>query len=184
MPDSENHLYRPFRDGDEGAFTELIRTSGKKVQKYLLSKLSRQDAEDVYQKVVTKAWFNRASFEVDRPFIFWLFGIAKNELKAFLRKTAYREHKSSTDPEDLPAQRAIVYAPEDVEWAGLDWECLNWLLQHSNASERAFIRLLWEGLTNEEIARAINISIDVVKKRKAKLQSKLKPYTREMRTKP
>lgn len=89
MPASpdDTHWIALARQGDHHAFSELVLRHQSIVRAFLLSRLSRKhEAEDLAQETFVTAWRKLADFDVTRPLVPWLRGIAENHLRNHLRK--------------------------------------------------------------------------------------------------
>ncbi|RUO59550.1 RNA polymerase sigma factor [Pseudidiomarina insulisalsae] len=71
---------------DRSAFDELFRRYQQKLKGFLLSKMSAAAADDVMQETYIKAFMNIKKFRAESAFSTWLFAIAMNEYKQFVRK--------------------------------------------------------------------------------------------------
>src|ERR1700744_574766 len=83
----EVRLVRRSVAGDAAAFEALIGLYGKRVY-HFLHRLTRQsqDAEDLTQVTFIKAHAHLRDFDPDRPFVNWLFTIARREAVSHFRK--------------------------------------------------------------------------------------------------
>ena len=85
--DEDNRLVAACRKGDEHAFEQLV----NKYQQTMLNLVyhyigSRNDIEDVAQKIFTKVYFSLPKFDTKRPFFPWLYRIAINQCYDELRR--------------------------------------------------------------------------------------------------
>lgn len=93
--DEDRLLVTRCREGDASAFETLVRKYQQSVLNLVYHYLgSRNDAEDVSQKIFTKIYFSLAKFDQRRPFFPWLYRIAANQCYDELRKL--RRHKVHT----------------------------------------------------------------------------------------
>ena len=85
--DEDRLLITEHRNGDERAFEKLV----SKYQQTVLNLVhhyigTRNDVEDVAQKIFTKVYFSLPKFDAQRPFFPWLYRIAINQCYDELRR--------------------------------------------------------------------------------------------------
>jgi RNA polymerase sigma-70 factor (ECF subfamily) len=111
----EQRLVSSARAGDEAAFATLAARYRAELQLHCYRMLgSFQDAEDLVQETLLRAWSKRATYQGRATFRAWLYGIATNACLDALRRRQKRVLPSDVyDPADphKPPQ-----APEDVPW--------------------------------------------------------------------
>jgi RNA polymerase sigma factor (sigma-70 family) len=89
--ESDEDLLRRCQDGDEAALRELLRRHERAVYGLLTRMLgSREDAEDALAEVFVKVWRSAKSFRGDAKFTTWLYRIAGNTARDFLRSRKAR----------------------------------------------------------------------------------------------
>ena len=83
------------RDGDEEAFARLVEVCSARLFNFLLRFAGNvHDAEDLAQETFLKAYRNFARFDVTRPFLPWLFTIARRTALNHLRAVRPTEELS------------------------------------------------------------------------------------------
>ena len=88
---SSEELLRRCQDGDEGALRELLRRHERAVYSVLYQMLrSHDDAEEALADVFVKVWRAAASFRGKSKFTTWLYRIAANTARDFLRSRRAR----------------------------------------------------------------------------------------------
>ena len=102
---SDEQLFDLFRNGDETAFTRLLRRYEKPLFNFLL-KFLRQPAlaEDVFQETFLQVHLSADSFQSSRRFRPWLYTIASNKARDLLRSRARRptvQLTASNDNDDM-----------------------------------------------------------------------------------
>jgi len=168
------------RHGDVGAFEQLIKRYDRNVFRIAQHiTQNREDAEDVVQDAFLKAYTNLAQFQGQSKFYTWLVRIAVNESLMKLRKR--RTAKTVSIDEDVQTEEDSV--PREVA----DWspnpeqlynqselqEILGKTIQGLPSSFRTvFVLRDVEGLSTEETAEALDLSVPAVKSRllRARLQ--------------
>jgi RNA polymerase sigma-70 factor, ECF subfamily len=168
---SDKSLIARARAGDRGAFEELVRLHSQRVYGMSLRILkNREDAEDNLQNVFCKVYGKISQFEGNSQFSTWLIRIAINEALMMLRKRRTQEVATSTDedvtrddremktePRDSHADPERQYVTKDLAAKALD--ALQPTLRYT------FLLQKGEGWTSRELAKALNITPELVKSR-------------------
>ena len=178
--DDEAAIVAQARLGDAKAFTELLRRyEGKIFRLAQHITQNREDAEDVLQEAFLKAYEHLNQFQGQSKFYTWLVRIAVNEALMKLRRR--RPERMVSLDEDVKTEEDSV--PREVA----DWspnpeqqynqaelkEILSKTIQGLPPSFRTvFVLRDVEGLSTEETAEALELSIPAVKSRllRARLQ--------------
>lgn len=173
-------LVQAAKAGDVGAFEQLVRRYDRNVFRIAQHiTQNREDAEDVVQDAFLKAYSNLAQFQGQSKFYTWLVRIAVNEALMKLRKR--RPERMVSLDEDVKTEEDSV--PREVA----DWnpnpeqqynqaelkEILGKTIQGLPPGFRTvFVLRDVEGLSTEETADALELSIPAVKSRllRARLQ--------------
>jgi RNA polymerase sigma-70 factor, ECF subfamily len=94
-PDDDRKLVSRCQEGDPLAFEELVGKYQQTVFNLAYHYLgSRNEVEDVAQKIFTKVYFSLPKFDLQRPFFPWLYRIAINQCYDELRRI--RRQKTHT----------------------------------------------------------------------------------------
>ncbi len=177
---SELELVEQARQGDAAAFTELVNRYDRNI--FRLARHITQndeDAEDVLQETFLKAYRNLAQFQGHSKFYTWLVRIAVNESLMKLRrrkadKTVSLDEPVETGEDSMP--RDIAAWDENPEQRYGRAEMNTILTQAVDSLSRGFRTVFLlrdvEGLSTEETATTMNLSIPAVKSRllRARLQ--------------
>lgn len=169
-------LVKKSRRGNTDAFGELVEIYQKFVYGTVLSDLkNREDAEDVSQEVFIKAWKGISEFRQDSTFATWLYKIAKNAVRDFVRKNEKRISPAPDGEEELQTVSSDADTPEQAA------------LKHEEKSElMAIIDALPEeqreaityrdlmGITYLEIADITGVTVGTVKSRISRAREALK----------
>jgi len=84
---SDSELILLYRQGNEGAFEEIVGRYKNPLYGFLRRFLNQQDiVEDVFQETFLQLYTSQNSFDLSRPLRPWLFTIAANKAKDALRK--------------------------------------------------------------------------------------------------
>jgi RNA polymerase sigma-70 factor (ECF subfamily) len=173
-------LVQAAREGDIGAFEQLLKRYDRNVFRIANHiTQNREDAEDVVQDAFLKAYQKLDQFQGNSKFYTWLVRIAVNEALMKLRKR--KSSKTVSIDEDVETDEGFV--PREVT----DWspnpeqlykqaelgDILEKTIQGLPAGFRTvFVLRDVEGLSTEETADALGLSIPAVKSRllRARLQ--------------
>ena len=106
-------LIRAAQQGDHDAFEQLVRLYDQSVLRLALNMLrSEDDARDVYQEALLKAYRNLGTFRFECSFHTWLYRIVTNLcLDHLRRRNVRREDPAVTETGDGP--RNLLDAVED-----------------------------------------------------------------------
>ena len=188
--EDEHLLVAAAKRGDASAFEELVsRYEGKIFRLTMNITRNREDAEDAMQDAFLKSYSHLKDFQEDSRFYTWLVRIAANEALMRLRKR--RPNQFSLDE---PIEGDDDLMPFEIE----DWgpspeqrfaqtemrEILNSVIDKLEPDFRVvFVLRDVEGLSTEETARTLGISIPAVKSRllraRLKLREKLNHHFRQ-----
>src|SRR5947199_4454562 len=166
--------------GDVTAFEELVRRYDRNVFRIAQHiTQNREDAEDVVQDAFFKAYSNLAQFQGQSKFYTWLVRIAVNEALMKLRRrkperTVSLDEDIKTEDDSVPREVADWSPnPEQMYNQAELREILTRTIQGLPPGFRTvFVLRDVEGLSTEETAQALELSIPAVKSRllRARLQ--------------
>ncbi|MCB1021310.1 MAG: RNA polymerase sigma factor [Acidobacteria bacterium] len=173
-------LVERVREGDREAFNELVERHASKIFR-LARHITKNDAEasDVLQDAFLKAYSRLDQFQGDSKFYTWLVRIAVNEALMRLRKRRGDKTVSldqDVETEDGAMRREVADEGEDPEEA-YGREEMRVILERaidslSDTYRSVFVLRDVEGLSTEETADMLDLSISAVKSRllRARLQ--------------
>lgn len=173
-------LVQAAKSGDLGAFEQLVKLYDRNVFRIAQHIThNREDAEDVVQDAFLKAYENLGQFQGQSKFYTWLVRIAVNEALMKLRrrrpdKIVSLDENIETEEDSMPREVAD-WSPNPAQLfdqAQLK-EILGKVIQGLPAGFRTvFVLRDVEGLSTEETAEALGLSIPAVKSRllRARLQ--------------
>jgi len=175
---SDETLVASAREGSRTAFGELVRRHSHRVYGMSFKILkNREDAEDNLQNVFCKAYGKIRQFEGNSQFSTWLVRIAINEALMMLRKR--RPEAASADEDGIPdgnetraelrdlrADPERQYLTKELATKALD--ALHPTLKYT------FILQKGEGWTSRELAKAMEITPELVKSRIFRARVKLR----------
>jgi RNA polymerase sigma-70 factor, ECF subfamily len=158
---SDSELLRLVADGDRLAFEEIYRRYVRPVLGLALRRLGdRGRAEDATQEAFVAVWRSARTFDPGRgrgaP---WLYAVARNAITDGLRRTP-------EPPAEIPDGPGAE--PDPAEQADAAWTAfrVHRALEVLPPHERPVIELAyWRGLSQSEIAEALDIPLGTVKTR-------------------
>jgi RNA polymerase sigma-70 factor (ECF subfamily) len=179
-PGEETVLVEAARSGDIGAFESLVRRYDRNVFRIAQHiTQNREDAEDVVQDAFLKAYQNLGQFQGQSKFYTWLVRIAVNEALMRLRRrrperTVSIDEDVKTEEDSMPREIADWSPnPEQMYTQAELKDILGKTIQGLPPSFRTvFVLRDVEGLSTEETASALELSVPAVKSRllRARLQ--------------
>jgi len=186
-------LVQAAKGGDVAAFEELVRRYDRnifRIAQHITQ--NREDAEDVMQDAFLKAYENLEQFQGNSKFYTWLVRIAVNESLMKLRRrrtdrTVSLDEDIETEEDTMPREVADWSPnPEQLYKQGELKDILRKTVHGLPASFRTvFVLRDVEGLSTEETAQALDLSIPAVKSRllraRLQLRERLNKYFRKTR---
>jgi RNA polymerase sigma-70 factor, ECF subfamily len=176
----EFSLVQAAKGGDVEAFGELVKRYDRNVFRIANHiTQNREDAQDVVQDAFLKAYENLEQFQGQSKFYTWLVRIAVNEALMKLRRRrpgriVSLDEDVQTDEDSMPREVADWSPnPEQLYNQAELKDILGKTIQGLPPSFRTvFVLRDVEGLSTEETAQALNLSIPAVKSRllRARLQ--------------
>lgn len=170
---SEIQLIKAFKKGDAHAFESLFNLYHKRLYYFLFGLLkSKEDAEEIVQETFLKIWESREHFWENYPFESLLFRIAKNAFLNYNRKkvnrTVFEEHFGFfTDLSESSTDQYILFQ----ETQSIIETIVNGL---PPKRKEIFLLQKIEGLSRQEIADKLGISIITVDSQLLKANKYLK----------
>lgn len=156
---------------DPAAFEPLYRHHAPMIYRFCHRRLGhREAAADATQQTFIKAIAALENFRPDpkhpgRTFRAWLFRIAGNVVIDHRR--AQRDHRSLDLPdEDAALARYLIdpgRSPEELAIASAEASAVREALEHLPDRQRGIVELRLAGLTGDEIAEAMGMSLSAVK---------------------
>jgi RNA polymerase sigma-70 factor (ECF subfamily) len=180
-PNELDRLVIAARDGDRPAFDELVRRTY--VDTYTLAMrltAHEEDARDVVQETYLRAWKGIGSFRGDAQFTTWLYRITANTAYTTVRKR--RRHRA--EPLDTmlvePAELRLESSPEDSAEQSAMLDRLAVALDQLPPKLRVLVVLKdVYGMSHEEIADELGISVSAAKVRLHRGRKKLRDLLHE-----
>ena len=149
------------------------------IQRYLIRFVGQKEAEDLAQEVFIKAGQSLDAFRKEAQVSTWLYRIATNAAIDRMRQPGFRRETDCSPIEPELAGDGQSLENEALRRAAN--ECIRGVIDSLPENYRAPLILSeLQGLTNQQIAEVLELSLDVVKVRlhrgKAKLKQELQSY--------
>ena len=187
MKHDDADLIQRVLAGDDTAFSALVRKYQKPVHALAWRKIGDfHIAEDITQDTFLKAYQRLSTLKKPQRFASWLYVIAANYCKMWLRKKRLST-QSLEDTNSAELERATysgyVIAENERTTAEAQREVVKKLLAKLQESERTVITLHYlGGMTYEEISEFLGVSVGTIKTRVYRARQRLKkeePMIRE-----
>jgi len=173
-------LVRAAKAGDISAFEQLVHRYDRNVFRIAQHiTQNREDAEDVVQDAFLKSYENLKNFQEQSKFYTWLVRIAVNEALMRLRRRRPErmvslDEEVKTEEDSMPREVADWSPNPEQQYSQAELkDILTRTIQGLPSSFRTvFVLRDVEGLSTEETAEALDLSIPAVKSRllRARLQ--------------
>lgn len=174
LPDQEQELLQELREGSEQAFAYLISLYQRPVYNFVFRLLEDPgDAPDVTQEVFLKVFRNIGEFRGECSLKTWIYRIAVNEASNLRRWfSRHRRHELSLDETDGggPSYASVLADPHENQYEQVlrqeRMRAVEKALSQVKESFRAAVVLRdIEGLSYDEIAEILRVSLGTVKSR-------------------
>lgn len=157
----DRELITKLKAGSEKAFNLLFYKYERKLYAFSLSILpSGEDAEEVVQEVFYKIWKRRDLLDEQMSFKAFIFTVAKNYIYNLLSKrvseTAYKRYYLSA------TSNQVSSTEETCQFHDLKNTIEQMVNEMPEKRKRVFTMSRFQGLTNREIARQLNLSLSTV----------------------
>jgi RNA polymerase sigma-70 factor (ECF subfamily) len=171
----EERVLQSVQAGEEGAFDRFVDVFGNRIYAFGLRMCGhREDAQDVFQETLLTAFQKISTLREPGALTTWLYRIVANSCLGRRRKSKFAPKHEESLEELLPQGGVIEAGPVLPDVSGPDGELYRREL--SAAVEEAVrdlspeYRIVWlmrdvEGLSTEETAQALDLSISNVKMR-------------------
>jgi RNA polymerase sigma factor (sigma-70 family) len=146
--------------GEPAALEECYRVLGPLVTSYLGRYVPRADIEDVLQRVFYEVWRSRDRFDPSRSLRAWVLAIARKRAIDHLRRR--RDTVVSIDVLREIAGEDGREVAERFDWAD---ELRSSLALLPNAQREVIAMAYYEGYTQAEIAKRLDVPLGTVKTR-------------------
>lgn len=161
---SNSELLLLLQKDDRVAFYHIYERYSKRLYGFVLRYIKqKEDAEEIVQEVFVKIWESRNKIDAYSSFESFLFTIAYNTTISLLRKRTnekkYLEHlKSIQQPDNSPD---LI---DEIHFNELNDRVQSLLNELTPRQKEIFKLSREEGLTHDEIAKKLDITVNTVKK--------------------
>jgi RNA polymerase sigma-70 factor, ECF subfamily len=160
LPQPDFGILRKAQQGDERAFSIILRTYETPVYNYVLRLTADKAlAEDLTQEVFLRVYQGLPRFSLRCKFTTWLFQVTKNRVLDELRAKE-RRPLASVNIDDVPPLEAVDQPVERVEAIDALWRAVNDL---NVDLKMALLLRDVVGLSYNEIADSLEITLATVK---------------------
>ena len=173
-PLEDAELARRAREGDDGAYEELVERYGQIAFRvaWLVTR-DRSDAEDAAQEAFVKAYYALDRFRLDLPFRPWLLRIVANEARNRARSSRRRQGlalraAAVSDGDAAPSPETAAIALEDRE------TLLAALNRLPPADREVIGHRYLVGLSESETAAVLDVRVGTVKSRLSRAMTRLR----------
>lgn len=161
---SNQELVLLIQMDDRIAFYNLYERYCRRLHGFVLRYIKqKEDAEEIVQEVFVKIWVSRNKIDAYSSFDAFLFTIAYNTTISLLRKRTnekkYLEQiKAFQQPDNSPD---LI---DEIHFNELNFQVQTLINELTPRQKEIFLLCREEGLTHEEIAKKLEISVNTVKK--------------------
>ena len=187
MKNDDTRLIQCVLAGDDTAFAELVKKYQQPVHALVWRKVGDfHIAEEITQDTFLKAYQKLTTLKEPQRFMSWLYVIAANRCKAWLRKKRlWMQSLDATNGLQLEKSTYSGYVISENERVTVESqrEVVKKLLAKLQESERTVMTLHYFGeMTCEEISKFLGVSVGAIKSRLSRARHRLKkeePMIRE-----
>lgn len=152
-----------LKKGDMLAFDAIYKAYCQRLYGFVLRFIKqKEDAQEIVQEVFLKIWESRAKIDIYASFEAYLFTTAYNVTISLLRKRLSQD-KYIAHIKDIQSINQAEQTIDEVEYNELAGKVQSLISQLSPRQQEIFYLSREKGLTHEEIAERLNISVNTVK---------------------
>lgn len=164
---TDAELVRLAQAGDVEAFAEIVHRHERRLRIVLLRVLDdSRDVEEAVQDAFLQVWRNLDRYRAEAAFFTWLYRIGVN---AALARTRRKQHPladlDSLEGESAPRAATELIPEQAAEASELRSRIVAALAELSFEYREAVVLRDVAGLSNEEVAQALEISLPAAKSR-------------------
>lgn len=173
---SNKELLLLIKEGDMVAFYNIYERYCKRLYGFVLRYIKQEaDAEEIVQEVFIKIWESRSRIDVYSSFESFLFTVAYNSTMSLFRKRV-KEKKYLDHLKSLQQFENTPDITNEIHFEELNKKVQSLLNELTPRQREIFQLSRVDGLTHEEIAEKLNISVNTVKKHMVNTLSFLKSH--------
>ncbi len=158
--DSYSDLMQRALNEDNRAYSELLQKTAQLLRPYLAKRLLfANDVDDVLQEILLSVHKARHTYDGGRPYLPWLYAIARFRLSDYLREHYADDLKHASDIADWEN-----LLPNDVTETAFSYESIRAEVEKLPAKQATILQLMHEqGHTAKEVASLIGMNESAVK---------------------
>ena len=178
MKNNDTHLIHLTLDGDDVAFAELVRKYEKQVHALVWGKVGDfHIAEEITQDTFLSAYHKLGTLKKPQRFASWLYVIATNRCREWLRKKSLRkqllEDKNVAHTEKTTYSEYVLEENERIT-AKTQQDVVKILLAKLEESDRTILTLHYFGdMSSSEIGMFLGVSTNTIKSRLHRAKQRL-----------
>ena len=169
-----SRLMVSVQSGDQEAYDKLLNCLIPILSRFLFSRVPESDRDDLLQTIVLSLHVSRHTYQADRPFLSWVFAIARFKLTDYYRKTEKLRKRTTVDLDDID-QSFLAYS-DDHDSLFLKEHLQEALDALSDVQRDIIVKLKVEGYKVKEIAELKGLSVAAVKTNAHRGYKKIKSY--------
>jgi len=153
------------RGGDQEAFRVLVDRHSRSIYRLAFRMTGKaEDAEDVVQEALIRAYRQLGRFEARSNFGTWLYRITFNCAVDYMRARPHRETAEAQDRLEQLSRPTTAPATDELVYAGEIGDRVQEALGTLSAQERAaFLMRHFQGCSIEEISQALDLRTNAAK---------------------
>lgn len=146
--------------GDQRAYAALLQETSRRLRPFLAKRLRLSgEVDDLLQEILISIHKARHTYDGNRPYMPWVYAIAKFRLQDHLRAHYSDQLRLADDLSELEE-----YLPETVTESALSYESISGEVQKLPEKQATILRLMHqEGYTAKEVAEKIGMNESAVK---------------------
>ena len=178
---TEQELVRAAQRGNEGAFEELALRYEKQMYRLALRMCGREeDAWEIYQEALLAAWRGLGRFRGESALATWLYRLTSNAAIDYLRRQNRQRGLEAVSLDDeeafVPTADPAPSPQRSAELSELRDQLQAGLLSLGEEQRQVLLLRELQGLSYEEISRALELDLGTVKSRIARGREKLRRF--------
>jgi len=160
----ESNLIRAIVDGDEKAFEALYTSYYKKLHKFLLKVTQNQEGitSDILQESFLRVWINRDRLMEIENFQAWIYKVVSTEALTHIKKELHIKTKTDRLKSNLTYENSSFSLQEPIEFTEIKSIIKQTVQGLPQQRQTIYLLSREEGLSPEQIAKKLNISINTV----------------------
>lgn len=154
-------LMHRVQQGDQAAYDVLLTLLQDILRRFLSKRVPADDVEDVLQVILMGVHTSRHTFITDRPFLAWVFAIARFKMMDFYRNRSKNECVFSVDFDEM--DDSLLAYSENKDGVFLMEHLQEALDSLSGPQKDIIVALKLQGYSVKEIAEVKGMSVSAVK---------------------